>query len=157
MSRRHVIAVGVAVLGMLLALLPPLWVRSTGDDLYLGLEPLDPQSLFRGNYVNLRFDAEDDVAGSRRNNEAVFVVFDDARPATLLRVSSTAPDLAPNERCLRAQQRYSRLEFPALDQYFVTAERGRELERQLDDLVAVIKTTDSCRSVLVDLEPTDQG
>ena len=49
MTRRHVIAVGVALLSMLVVLVPPLWVRATGDEVTLEIRPVDPLSLFRGN------------------------------------------------------------------------------------------------------------
>jgi len=32
MSRRHAIAVAVAIAAMVAALLPPLWIQTTGDD-----------------------------------------------------------------------------------------------------------------------------
>ena len=85
MTRRHVIAVGVALLSMLVVLVPPLWVRATGDEVTLEIRPVDPLSLFRGNYVDLRYDiglprdAPDD-------DGAVYAVFADERPGRLLRV-----------------------------------------------------------------------
>jgi len=45
------------------------------------------------------------------------------------------------------------VEFPALQQYFVTPEEGIRLEDELSSMVAVIKTTGSCRAILTTLEP----
>ncbi len=151
MTRRHVIAVGVALLSMLVVLVPPLWVRATGDEVTLEIRPVDPLSLFRGNYVDLRYDiglprdAPDD-------DGAVYAVFADERPGRLLRVVEDRPDLDDGEFCVRGEVMYGDVTFPHLEQFFVTPERGRELEQRLGEMVAVLKVTGRCRAVLVDIE-----
>lgn len=154
MTRRHWWAVGIGLLAMVLTLLPPLWVRTTGDRVTLGVRPVDPLSLFRGNYVDLRYDADlpDDVEAPVSEG-AVFAVFADRRPARLLRVETSRPDLDEGEFCLRGELAGRSVGFPALEQFFVSAGRGREIEQQLSDLVAVLAVTDGCRGVLVALEP----
>jgi hypothetical protein len=154
MSRRHAIAVGVAVLAMAAALAQPLWIRTTGDEVTLAIEPVDPLSFFRGNYVDLTYDVPIDVPASLGPGDAAYVVFDGERPANALRVSDGRPDLGPGERCVRGEVRSStRVVFPALEQYFVTAEVGGRLERDLESMVGVLRTTGSCRAVLVAIEP----
>jgi hypothetical protein len=150
-TRRHLVAVGVAFLAMLAVLLPPLWVRATGDEVTLAIEPVDPLSFFRGNYVDLRYDVDlprepDDLDG------AVYAVFADERPGRLLRVTENRPDVDDGEFCVRGQAEYGDLSFPHLEQFFVTPERGLELERRLSEMVAVLKVTGGCRAVLVDIE-----
>jgi uncharacterized membrane-anchored protein len=152
-TRRHAIAVAVALAAMLIALVPPLWVRATGDEVTLGIRPVDPLSLFRGNYVDLRYDAVLPGGLVRNEDDAVYAVFADTRPGRLLRVSDSRPDLAADEFCVRGRLAGDRVEFPHLEQFFVTAERGQDLERNLDDMVAVLRVTGGCRAVLVDLEP----
>lgn len=151
MTRRHVAAVLVAVVAMLAVLGPPLWVRITGDEVTLQIQPVDPLSLFRGNYVDLRYDVELPAA-YRNDDRVVYAVFADERPGRLLRVTSGRPDLGPDEFCLRGQARYGTLSFPQLEQYFVTPELGKQLERRLSDMVAVLKVTGRCNAVLTDLE-----
>lgn len=154
MTRRHVIAVGVALLAMLAVLLPPLWVRATGDDATLAIRPVDPLSLFRGNYVDLRYDV--DLPPEAQDLEgAVYAVFADERPGRLVRVEQGRPKLADDEFCVRGEAEYGELAFPHLEQFFVTPERGRELETRLSDMVAVLKVTGRCRAVLVDIELRD--
>ena len=156
MNRRHMIAVAVALATMLIALAPPLWVRATGEEVTLGIRPVDPLSLFRGNYVDLRYDAQlpvDDLPAGEL--DAVYAVFSDTRPGRLLRISEDRPELGADEFCVRGRFAGDRVEFPHLEQFFVTAERGRELERNLGDMVAVLRVTDGCRAVLVDLEPRE--
>jgi uncharacterized membrane-anchored protein len=151
MTRRHVIALVVAVLAMLAVLTPPLWIRMTGDEVTLEIRPVDPLSLFRGNYVDLRYDVDmprdaPDVDGS------VYAVFADERPGRLLRVTEDRPDLDDGEFCVRGEATYGSLSFPHLEQFFVTSERGRKLEERLSQMVAVLKVTGGCRAVLVDIE-----
>jgi hypothetical protein len=151
MTRRHVIAVVIALLAMVTVLLPPLWIRTTGDEATLAIRPVDPLSLFRGNYVDLRYDVEMPSEMSDLDR-SVFVVFSDERPGRLLRVSEDRPDLDNGEFCVRGEARYGSLSFPQLEQFFVTPERGRELESRLNEMVAVLKVTGRCRAVLVDIE-----
>jgi uncharacterized membrane-anchored protein len=150
-TRRYVIAVVVALLAMLTVLLPPLWVRTTGAEVTLEIRPVDPLSLFRGNYVDLRYDVEA-PSGIYDIDRAVYAVFADERPGRLLRVVEDRPDLDDGEFCLRGRAEYGSLSFPQLEQFFVTPELGRELENRLNEMVAVIKVTGRCRAVLVDIE-----
>jgi len=150
-TRRHVIAVVVALLAMSAVLLPPLWVRATGDEVTLAIRPVDPLSLFRGNYVDLRYDVE--LPREMPNlDRAVYAVFADERPGRLLRVVEDRPDLDDGEFCIRGRAEYGSMSFPQLEQFFVTPERGRELESRLNEMVAVLKVTSRCRAVLVDIE-----
>lgn len=153
MTRRHLVAVGVAVLTMLLAIAQPLWVRTTGTEVAIELQPVDPLSFFRGNYVDLTYDVDIDAPADLERGATVFVVFDDARPARPLRATSTQPDLAPGESCIRGQVDWSQsIRFPHLEQFFVTAQEGGELERDLADMVGLIRTTGSCRSIITDVQ-----
>ena len=152
MTRRHLVAVAVAIAAMLVALVPPLWVRATGDQVYLEIEPVDPLSLFRGNYVDLRYDSDVDIPDTVEWGDAVYVVVTTDRPARFVRATTDRPDLAAGERCLRGKAESDRVQFPHLEQFFVTPELGRQIETNLDSYVAVVTTTGRCSSVLVDLE-----
>lgn len=154
---RKLIAVVVAVVAMLLALAQPLWISATGQEVALAIEPIDPLSLFRGNYVDLQYDLDNMSAPGQesRYNEPAYVVFDtDARPARPLRVELSPPELAAGEVCIRGRSRGSRgVRLTDLEQYFVTREDGLRLERELRNMVAIVKTTNGCRAILVDIEP----
>lgn len=153
MTRRHVIAVGIAVLTMVLSIAQPLWIQTTGDEIALELQPVDPLSFFRGNYVDLTYDLDIEPPIGLDWGDTVFVVFDDSRPAQALRVTGTRPDLATGESCIRGVvgSRQS-IRFRHLEQFFVTAEEGGVLENDLSNMVGLIRTTRSCRSILVDIE-----
>ncbi len=154
MSRRHVLAVAVAIAAMLAAMAQPLWIRATGDEVALAIRPVDPLSLFRGNYVDLTYDVRIPVPVPLGEGDVAYVVFDDARPANALRLSASRPSLASGETCVSGEVRESdSVAFPALEQYFVTPEEGSRLEGDLAKVVSVIRTTGSCRAILVAIEP----
>jgi uncharacterized membrane-anchored protein len=161
MTRRHVIAVVVALLAMGLALLPPLWVRVTGDEVTLAIRPVDPLSFFRGNYVDIRYDVEvpaDGVGGDRTDRDrsggdTVYVLFADERPGRVVGMSDDRPSPTADQFCLEGRFDYDRIDFPELEQFFVTAGRARSIEASLDDALAVLRVTDRCRAVLVDVVP----
>ncbi len=154
MTRRHAIAIVIALVAMFLSLAQPLWIRTTGDELALALEPVDPLSLFRGNYVDLRYDVDVNLSDGTAWNDVIYVVFDDARPANVIRTSSERPDLGDGETCLRGETRgRGKPVFPEIEQYFVTSTEGRRLERDLGNMVGVLKTTSSCRAILITIEP----
>lgn len=152
MNRRHAVAIIVALLAMVAALAQPLWIRSTGTEVALELRPVDPLSLFRGNYVDLNYDTPVET-GDRYWGDPVFVVFNDERPAQALRLADDRPTLSSGETCLQGTVRSSgRVGFPDLEQFFVTPEEGGRLERELGTMVGVIRATGSCRSILVGIE-----
>lgn len=155
LTRRHAIAVAVAIVAMLIALAPPVWVRTTGTDVALPLQPVDPLSLFRGNYVDLRYDVDAQPSFPAEFGETVYVTFETAsRPAAVVGVSDSVPSLGPGQVCVRGRYESSdRIGFPELEQFFVTADEGRTLERDLADMVGIVRATDSCRALLVDIEP----
>ncbi len=153
MTRRHVIAVGVGLASIFVALSPPLWIRWTGEEIALAIRPVDPQSLFRGNYVDLAYDLTVDVPAALDTGDVFYVVLGGGRPATVVRTQIDKPDLGDGETCIRAKVSFANnYAFPELEQYFVTPEQGADLEQRLDELVGVVKTTGSCRAVLVNLE-----
>lgn len=138
---------------MFASLAQPLWIRTTGTEVSLELRPVDPLSLFRGNYVDLDYDTPVDT-GNRNWGDPVFVVFDNARPANAVKVSDDRPSLAEGETCLGGHvQSDGRVGFRTLEQFFVTEEDGSRLENDLSSMVGVIRTTGSCRSILVSIEP----
>lgn len=157
MSRRHGVAVAVAVAAMVASLVPALWVRATGDEVTLAISPVDPLSLFRGNYVDLRYDVPLPPEVEIEHDVAVYAVFADGRPGTLRRVSTDRPALGDDEWCLRGRVEGRDVAFPNLEQFFVTATQGRELERDLSSMLAVLRVTEGCRGVLVDLVVAGSG
>ena len=119
MTRRHVIAVLVACAAMLAVLGPPLWVRVTGEEVTLAIRPVDPLSLFRGNYVDLMYSAPTDadpdlIAEAVSEDRAVYVVFENRRPGVLRRIELGPPKLADDEFCVKTWRENEVLVAPML-------------------------------------------
>jgi len=71
-----------------------------------------------------------------------------------VRVSGDRPELGDGEVCVRGRTlSRSNVAFPELEQFFVTPDEGRRLERDLGDMVGIVKATAGCRAVLVAIEP----
>jgi uncharacterized membrane-anchored protein len=152
--RRQAIAVVIGFIAIGLAMVQPVWIRSTGSEVALEIRPIDPQSFFRGNYVDLNYDIEGPGRSDLVEDGATaYVVLNGARPADILRVTLERPKLAEGEFCVRGKVDNDRVAFPNLEQFFVTPELGLEIENSLNTMVAVVKTTGACRSVLVDVQP----
>lgn len=174
MTSRHALAVVVALMSFAVVLAQPLWIRTTGDEVYLDVRPVDPLSFFRGNYMDVRYRVEfDSDAFDPREPDLqgavmfepppeldpgkpnrVFVRFAKGRPATPLGITTERPALGPDEFCVRGrtQGRWS-IDFPEIEQLFVTPERARVIESAMNDSVAVVRVTGSCRAQIVDIEP----
>ncbi len=156
MTRRHLIAVATAVAAILLALLPPLWVRATGDEVTLAMRPVDPLSFFRGSYMDIRYDVPTPLGSNTEDAErgdAVYVLFADERPGRALEVTIERPSPTDGQFCLQGRLQFEQIEFPQLEQLFVNADRAREIDALRGQALAQLKVTGRCQAVLIDIVP----
>ena len=94
MMGRQAIAAVVGLIAIGVAMAQPLLIRATGDEITLDIQPIDPQSLFRGNYVDLNYDIEvPESSDFSDNSAAAYVVVNGSRPADVLRVTHERPEL----------------------------------------------------------------
>ena len=181
MTRRHMIAVATAIAAILFALVPPLWVRATGDEVTLAMRPVDPLSFFRGNYMDIRYDVpippRSGIEGAE-SGDAVYVLFADERPGRALEVTVERPSPTDGQFCLRGRLEFEqiefprqleegesprvdqgespqlgRIEFPHLEQLFVSPDRASEIDSLRGRSLAQLKVTGRCRAVLLDIVP----
>ena len=122
---------------------------SSGREVVLETVPVDPRSLFRGDYVRLRYnissiDGKFIASGSdfKRNDPAyVTLQIRDKKPAKLVGVGKRIPlDLKPDEIVIRGRvtsfwkgrdkKRKVRLRF-GLERYYVPEGEGKRLERMV--------------------------
>jgi hypothetical protein len=169
-----------AVSAILLALVPPVWVRATGDEVTLAMRPVDPLSFFRGNYMDIRYDVpippRSAIIGAE-SGDAVYVLFADERPGRVLEVTIGRPSPTDGQFCLRGRleleqiefprqleqgespqetgefPQVGQIEFPQLEQLFVSPDRAREIESLRGRSLAQLKVTGRCQAVLVDIVP----
>ena len=152
MTRRHWVAVAIAVGAMMLAAAAPLWVRVTGDEAFLQIEPVDPRSFFRGNYVDLNYSLGDldDAVYRLEDGSTFYAVFTHGRPAEPVSVHTSRPKLVSGQFCIAGQARNGP-RFPSLEQYFLPTDQAQALERNVGRQLARISVTGRCSAVLIDI------
>lgn len=124
---------------------------SAGMEVTLKTVPVDPRSLFRGDYVALDYEAGRGAPTTSQYNKPVFVVLAQ-KGDTWERVSmsDTKPQLNAGEVCLLGRMQYQRISFPDIAQYFVEEGLGKELEsaRNAHRLLVTASITQDCRAVI---------
>lgn len=164
MTKKTIIAVAAQAVLMLVGLVSPLAVKTTGATVFLETQPIDPRSLFRGDYVTLGYAVGDSILSqemameSRETGKPIYVTVTIERPAQFVEANLERPDLEPGQVCLVGRIRrfgdQGTVDFPQIAQYFVPEGEGREIERRVgENLLAEIKVSSRCNAVLVGLEP----
>jgi len=164
MTRKTLIAVAAQVALMLVGLVSPLAVKTTGTTAYLETQPVDPRALFRGDYVTLGYAVGQSILSqemateSRQTGYPIYVTVTTDRPAQFVAASLERPEVGDGHVCLMGRvRRFSdqrTVDFPQIAQHFVPEGEGREIERRLgESLLAEVKVTGRCNAVLEGLEP----
>jgi uncharacterized membrane-anchored protein len=110
----------------------------TGTEVILETRPIDPRDLFRGEYVILRYEIENDTLVQEaisRDDRLVDgstlylrLSVDGRNIATVAEVSKTKPDFS-KDLWIRGQVENRMVRFPNLEQYFVPEGSGTPIER----------------------------
>lgn len=159
MTRRTLFLIGllfelVAMFGLFL---PYEYVRMTGTKVTLRTVPIDPRSVFRGDYVILGYEAGAGLPESPDTlyGTPIYVVLKDAGGGLYerTRYAEDVPALNEGEVCLRGKWFYNRVDFPDISQYFVTEGLGRELEqaRNAHRLLVDAAVSESCSASILGL------
>jgi uncharacterized membrane-anchored protein len=95
-----------------------------------------------------------------REKKMIYVTLTQDRPAKLVSIDFKKPDLAPAQACIAARVGHwtewdKDVSFPQISQYFVPEGEGKLLERNLESLLARVRTTNGCNAVLLGLEPKE--
>ena len=159
---RTALAVAIQVGILVLVLVPPLWVRSTGTTVFMETEKMDPRALFRGHYVILGYKLAQGIvdSGPRREpgtgDNVVYVTVTTDRPAKFVSVSESRPSPGPGEACIVGRKRGSggSVDFPQIAQFFAARDEAKRLEGLRGaDLLAEVKIGAGCNAVLAGLVP----
>lgn len=155
--RRKLFLAGLALeLALLLLIMVPQQILYYyGTPISLKTVPVDPRSIFRGDYVILSYEA-----GRMNTVDAgvwgtVFVVLE-KEDDLYVRVGApqkTMPVLQEGQVCIRGQMDYMRITFPDLAQYFVPEGEGLELEsaQRTHRLVVDAVVNDRCDAMITGL------
>lgn len=128
-----------------------------GTPVTLETQPIDPRSIFRGDYVTLGYLVGRGVPNPVDGNfdrSSVYVILE-RQGDTFQRVglSDAIPQLKPGQACLRGQRSWGGLQFPDIAQYFVPEGLGQEVQNlQNAHLLLVDAVTDEhCKAVITGL------
>ncbi len=166
---KRIIGVSVVVLVQTLVLVAMIatkqWTLATGTEVALETAPIDPRSLFRGDYVRLnyaisRLSAEEDFTPG----DEAYVLLRKGDPYWLfVAVRREPPPVPPDHVLLKGEVRSargSRIDIRyGIESYFIPEGEGRELERpepgaEISILIAVDRFGNAgIKAVLVNGEP----
>jgi len=159
----------VGILFQLLAIfglfVPYVLLVSSGTEITLRTLPIDPRSVFRGDYVVLGYEAGAEIPFAQIANEknelpaSAFVVLEKKGDTyERVSVSRTQPVLKEGQVCLRGVNPWTmydvpqpvNLIFPDISQYFVEEGLGREFEsaRNAHRLLVKVSVSPSCMAVV---------
>lgn len=177
MKKSLLFAIGLQAVIMVTVLIPPVITMKTGDTVYLRTQRIDPRSLFRGDYVILDYPIGNNVELELASQafdagKPIYITVTHDRPAQFVSASLERPVLSEGQSCLVARAtenvqwqfdtdprlaggeglRQSWVRFPQIAQYFVEEGTGKDIEEDLNDMVAEIKVNSRCKAVVSDLE-----
>lgn len=144
----------IAIFGLFI---PYVWLTSNGTRVTLQTVPVDPRSIFRGDYIVLAYEVGQEIPAQYIKNEwqqsYLYVVLEQKGEFyERVSVSETMPKPGPGQVCLRGLlQPWNRtLSFPDLSQYFVEEGLGRELEQMVRThrFLVDAAVNESCRAVI---------
>lgn len=144
------------------------YTYSTGEEILLKTVPVDPWELFRGDYVNLRYEIST-VNLAQTPHEGDFAAGDDVYTVlysgekfwSVTKVGNYKPALQSNEVCIKGKVTSSygnqlRVEY-GIESYFVPEGKGRDIEREIRNNVSVMVAVDSnCRAIIKELYINDK-
>ena len=169
MKKWTMITIGIQVVIMVMALVPPLLLKQTGQVVYLETQKMGPRALIRGDYVVLGYKVGDGIIPRDQAQTAVelgwpvYVTVTTDRPGKFVAWSYERPDLQPGQACIVGRVRSvwwspngtegTSVDFPQIAQFFVSEGQGHILEQQRgDDLLAEASVSSRCNAVLLGLE-----
>lgn len=141
----------------------PLW---TGKEIRLRVTPVDPRSIFRGNYARLRYDISTigrefiDTQKELRNGEIVYLKFKPGKDGLFVfeDIGLTKPQNGPflrgrlQGRQLRNKRIYNHNVRYGVEAFFAPKERALALEKDLrSGGVAIIMVAENGKATLKDI------
>ena len=133
MSRRVLILIGLLfqTVAVFALFVPNAYHHAVGTVISLQTVPVDPMSIFRGEYVTLDYAVGQNIPQSQEWGAVVYVTLERGDDGLYQRVafSKDMPVLQPGQVCLAGRDRgWGSIEFPAIAQYFVEQGLGKEIE-----------------------------
>lgn len=116
----------VAVFGLFV---PYEYLLSSGTEITLKTIPVDPRSIFRGDYVTLDYEIGQNLPMDDYGKTMYFVLEQQGDTYERIGYSFDKPMLNANQVCIRGVTNYRSATFPSIRQYFVEEDTGTEFEQ----------------------------
>lgn len=153
--RKILFAVGLALQVLLIGIvaLPQMMLLKYGSVITLKTIPVDPRSIFRGDYVILSYEAGRlDGGDDYYNSTPVFVVLEKQGDVYVRKgePTETKPMLQAGVFCLKGVRQWNQINFSSIAQYFVPEGLGHELEnaQREHNLLVDIAVDNSCNATI---------
>lgn len=168
--RRALFLIGllIEVALVFLIFLPYMLIVANGQTVTLKTIPVDPRSIFRGDYVVLSYEIGQDYDGPSVTGEEygygvmrVYAILENQGDAhERVGFGTSVPKLEDGQACIQGEATYTAwgpderrhvtVRFPDIEQFFVEEGVGRELEQARNGrrLYVDVATTKSCKAVI---------
>ncbi len=143
------------------------YTYSTGEEILLKTVPVDPWDLFRGDYVNLRYEistinlSRTPHEGDFTANREIYTVLSEGEKFwSVTSVGKNKPLLQKNEVCMKGRVISSydnmlRVEY-GIESYFVPEGKGRDIEMNIRDASVKVSVDSNCRPIIKELYIKDE-
>ena len=138
-----------------------------GEEILLKTAPVDPWNLFRGDYVQLRYDIST-IDLTRTPYDSNFTYGENAYAVlskgekfwTVTKVGHDKPSLSDREVCMKGKVTGSydnSLEVTwGIESYFVPEGKGRDIEREIRSVSVKASVDPTCRAIIKELYINDK-
>ena len=142
------------------------YTLTQGHEILLKTVPVDPRDLFRGDYVNLRYEISTiDLSRTPydmpfNSGEDVFAILTKGDKFwSVTRVAHYSQPLQRNEVCIKgkvASSYENRINVDwGIESYFVPEGKGRDIEREIRDVSVLVSVDRTCRALIKELYIND--
>ncbi len=142
-KKRFLLLISIPALVILIFLGINVYIVNVGQEILLKAVPVDPRDLFRGDYVNLRYEISrielntlPRDADFSRGHTVYAALSKKEKFWTIDSVSHEKPDINKNQVCMKGRvtgssSRIISVEW-GIESYFVPEGKGRQIERQIN-------------------------
>jgi len=144
------------------------YTQNMGQEILLKTVPVDPRDLFRGDYVNLRYEISSiDLYstmfdGPFVSGEDVFAILAKGEKFwSVTRVGHYSQPPQKNEVCMKGKVTASydnrvNVEW-GIESYFVPEGKGMDIEREIRDVSVLVSVDRTCRALIKELYINDKA
>lgn len=152
MTKKTLMLIGV-LLELLLVFglfVPYEYMLARGTEITLRTVPVDPRSIFRGDYVVLGYEIGQELPVTEYGKTMYFVLEQHDDIYERIGYSYEKPDLTEGQVCIRGVSQYRSASFPDIAQYFVEEDTGKQFEeaRNTHRLLVNVVVNDDCNAII---------